>query len=397
VATYQYIARKVSGEEVAGVMVADSPAAVVRALDERKLFPVKVDEQAMPRGTFGRRRIGAKDLSLLYGQLSDLLGAGVPALRALDTLSRSIVNQRLASLVRQIREQVAAGESLADAMAQQPDVFTTLHVAMVRAGEQGGFLEQVLSNLSAFLERQDELRNKVLGAMVYPLLVVTVGVVVAALLLIFLVPQFKGFFEGMTVPLPTRILFGFSDFFSTFWPVVVLGVLVAASSAWGFVRSERGRRIWEIWRLKMPVLGRILRLVAITRFCRILGMMLEGGVPLLDALGIAKDATGSLVLAEAIGEATENVRAGETLAEPLSASGYFPPEILEMISVAEESNQLERTLLQIADTVERRTNRQVDLGVRLIEPMILIMLAAGIGVFAVALVYPIFSMAGSIQ
>jgi len=397
VATYQYIARKVSGEEVAGVMVADSPAAVVRALDERKLFPVKVDEQAMPRGTFGRRRIGAKDLSLLYGQLSDLLGAGVPALRALDTLSRSIVNQRLASLVRQIREQVAAGESLADAMAQQPDVFTTLHVAMVRAGEQGGFLEQVLSNLSAFLERQDELRNKVLGAMVYPLLVVTVGVVVAALLLIFLVPQFKGFFEGMTVPLPTRILFGFSDFFSTFWPVVVLGVLVAASSAWGFVRSERGRRIWETWRLKMPVLGRILRLVAITRFCRILGMMLEGGVPLLDALGIAKDATGSLVLAEAIGEATENVRAGETLAEPLSASGYFPPEILEMISVAEESNQLERTLLQIADTVERRTNRQVDLGVRLIEPMILIMLAAGIGVFAVALVYPIFSMAGSIQ
>jgi len=396
VATYAYIARKVSGEEVAGVMVADSPAAVVRALDERELFPVKVDEQAVPRGTFGRRRIGAKDLSVLYGQLSDLLGAGVPALRALDTLGRSIVNPRLAALVRQIRERVAAGESLADAMAQQPAVFTTLHVAMVRAGEQGGFLEQVLSNLSAFLERQDELRNKVLGAMVYPLLVLTVGLVVATLLLIFLVPQFKGFFEGLEVPLPTRMLFGVSEFFANFWPVVVLAAAVAASATWGFVRSDRGRRVWETWRLKLPVLGRILRLVAITRFCRILGMMLEGGVPLLDALGIAKDATGSLVLAEAVGEATENVRAGETLADPLSDSGYFPPEILEMIAVAEESNQLERTLLQIADTVERRTNRQVDLGVRLIEPMILIMLAAGIGVFAVALVYPIFSMAGSI-
>ena len=395
-ATYAYIARKVSGEEVAGVMVADSPAAVVRALDERELFPVKVDEQAVPRGTFGRRRIGAKDLSVLYGQLSDLLGAGVPALRALDTLGRSIVNPRLAALVRQIRERVAAGESLADAMAQQPAVFTTLHVAMVRAGEQGGFLEQVLSNLSAFLERQDELRNKVLGAMVYPLLVLTVGLVVATLLLIFLVPQFKGFFEGLEVPLPTRMLFGVSEFFANFWPVVVLAAAVAASATWGFVRSDRGRRVWETWRLKLPVLGRILRLVAITRFCRILGMMLEGGVPLLDALGIAKDATGSLVLAEAVGEATENVRAGETLADPLSDSGYFPPEILEMIAVAEESNQLERTLLQIADTVERRTNRQVDLGVRLIEPMILIMLAAGIGVFAVALVYPIFSMAGSI-
>jgi len=139
------------------------------------------------------------------------------------------------------------------------------------------------------------------------------------------------------------------------------------------------------------------RLVAITRFCRILGLMLAGGVPLLEALGIAKDATGSMLLSESIGEAAENVRAGETLAEPLGVSGFFPPEVLEMIAVAEESNQLEKTLLQIADTVERRTNRQVDLGVRLIEPMILIMLAAGIGIFAVALVYPIFSMAGSIQ
>ncbi|MBL7140181.1 MAG: type II secretion system F family protein [Planctomycetes bacterium] len=396
-ATYKYVARKASGEEVAGAMQADNPAAVVRALDERNLFPVKVNEQEAPRGALGRRRIGAKDLSILYGQLSDLLGAGVPALRALDTLGRSIVNKRLAALVRQIRERVAAGASLADAMAQQPDVFTTLHVAMVRAGEQGGFLEQVLANLSAFLERQDELRNKVLGAMVYPLLVMTVGLVIGTALLIFLVPQFKAFFEGLTVPLPTRMLFRVSDVFANFWPLMLLVVLIGASAVWGFVRSDRGRRAWDVWRLKMPVLGRILRLVAITRFCRILGMMLEGGVPLLDALTIAKDATGSLVLAETIGEATENVRAGETLAAPLGESGYFPAEILEMIAVAEESNQLERTLLQIADTVERRTNRQVDLGVRLIEPMILVMLAAGIGVFAVALVYPIFSMAGSIQ
>ena len=396
-ATYKYVARKASGEEVAGAMQADNPAAVVRALDERNLFPVKVNEQEAPRGALGRRRIGAKDLSILYGQLSDLLGAGVPALRALDTLGRSIVNKRLAALVRQIRERVAAGASLADAMAQQPDVFTTLHVAMVRAGEQGGFLEQVLANLSAFLERQDELRNKVLGAMVYPLLVMTVGLVIGTALLIFLVPQFKAFFEGLTVPLPTRMLFRVSDVFANFWPLMLLVVLIGASAVWGFVRSDHGRRAWDVWRLKMPVLGRILRLVAITRFCRILGMMLEGGVPLLDALTIAKDATGSLVLADAIGEATENVRAGETLAVPLNESGYFPAEILEMIAVAEESNQLERTLLKIADTVERRTNRQVDLGVRLIEPMILVMLAAGIGVFAVALVYPIFSMAGSIQ
>ena len=398
VPTFEYVAKTIAGEEVAGRIQAESHAAVVRALDERRLFPVSVAEQGQDQsGPLGRRRIGAKDLSVLYGQLSDLLGAGVPAMRALETLGRATVNKRLAGLIRTILEDVAAGQSLADALAREPETFKPLHVAMIRAGEQGGFIEEVLANLSTFLERQDELRNKVLGAMIYPILVLTVGVVVGAGLLVFLVPQFKTFFEGMDVPWPTRLLFGISDAVVFVWPLALLALAVGGVAAWGFVRSERGRRVWDGWRLRLPVLGRILRLVAITRFCRILGMMLAGGVPLLEALTIAKDATGSTLLSESIGEATENVRAGETLADPLGASGFFPPEVLEMIAVAEESNQLEKTLLQIADTVERRTNRQVDLGVRLIEPMILILLAAGIGVFAVALVYPIFSMAGSIQ
>jgi len=149
--------------------------------------------------------------------------------------------------------------------------------------------------------------------------------------------------------------------------------------------------------LKIPVMGRAARLIAITRFCRVLGTMLKNGVPVLQALAISKDATGSIVLADSIEEAAENVRAGETLAEPLKASGYFPADILEMVAVAEESNQLEKTLLQIADTVERRTNRQVDLAVRLIEPLILVAMAAGVGFFGIALVYPIFSAAGAMH
>jgi len=398
VARFEYVAKTVAGEQVAGHIQAESHAAVVRALDQRRLFPVTVtEEREEGGGVLGGRRIGAKALSVLYGQLSDLLAAGVPAMRALETLGRATVNKRLAWLIRNVLEGVAAGQSLADAFAERPDVFKPLHVAMIRAGEQGGFIEEVLANLSSFLERQDELRNKVLGAMVYPVLVLTVGIAVATGLMVFLVPQFKTFFEGMDVPWPTRLLFGVSDVVVHVWPLALLLVVIGAAGAWALVRSDRGRRLYDGWRLRAPVLGRILRLVAITRFCRILGLMLAGGVPLLEALGIAKDATGSMLLSESIGEAAENVRAGETLAEPLGVSGFFPPEVLEMIAVAEESNQLEKTLLQIADTVERRTNRQVDLGVRLIEPMILIMLAAGIGIFAVALVYPIFSMAGSIQ
>lgn len=396
-ATYQYIAKTGGGEEVAGLIQAESEAAVVRALDERRLFPVRVTPQDQVAKGRTSGRVRTRDVGLLYGQLSDLLGADVPVMRALEILARSTVNKRLAGYIGRVREDVAAGKSLADAMAVYPDVFRSLHVAMVRAGERAGFLEEVLANLAGFLERQDELRNKVLGAMAYPLLVATVGVIVGAGLLVFLVPQFKTLFDGVAVPLPTRLLFAASDVAGTLWPLLVLGLGAGATGTWGFFRSERGRRLWDGWRLRIPVLGRVARLVAITRFCRVLGTMLANGVPLLESLAISKDATGSIILADSIEEASENVRAGETLAEPLSKSGFFPVEILEMIAVAEESNRMEKTLLQIADTVERRTNRQVDLGVRLIEPLILVALASGIAVFAIALVYPIFSMAGSIR
>lgn len=395
-ATYQYLAKTVGGKEVTGLIQAETEAAAVRALDERHLFPVRVATHERTEKGFRSGRVRARDLAILYGQLSDLLGADVPALRALDILSRSTVNRRLAGHINRVREDLAAGKSLADAMAVFPDVFKPLHVAMVRAGERAGFLETVLANLAQFLERQDELRNKVLGALVYPLLVVTLGIIVGTIVLAAVVPQFRDLFEDIPVPWPTRVLFAISGVFQTVWPLLLLGGVVAVVGVWSFMASERGRRLWDGWRLKIPVIGRTTRLVAVTRFCRILGMMLAGGVPLLESLAISKDATGSLTLSDSIAEASENVRAGETLAEPLRTSGFFPVEILEMIAVAEESNQLEKTLVQIADTVERRTSRQVDLGVRLMEPLILIALAAGIAVFAVALIYPIFSMAGSI-
>ena len=395
-ATYQYLAKTTDGREVTGLIQAETEAAAVRALDERRLFPVRVTTHERTEKGFRSGRVRSRDLAVMYGQLSDLLGADVPALRALEILSRSTINRRLAGHINRVREDVAAGKSLADAMAVFPAVFRPLHVAIVRAGERAGFLETVLANLSLFLERQDELRNKVRGAMVYPLLVMTVGMIVGIVVLAAIVPQFRDLFEDIPVPWPTRVLFAVSGGFQTAWPLVLLGAVVAVVSVWSFMASAHGRQLWDSWRLKVPVIGRIARLVAITRFCRILGMMLANGVPLLESLAISKDATGSLALAESIGEASENVRAGETLAEPLRASGFFPLEILEMIAVAEESNQLEKTLQQIADTVERRTSRQVDLGVRLIEPLILIALAAGIAVFAAALIYPIFSMAGSI-
>ncbi len=396
--TFQYIARTAAGETVSGAIQADSEGAVVRALDEKRLFPVRVTQQGRESRRSSSGRVRPRNVGVLYGQLADLLRADVPVLRALEILTRSTVNPRLAVLVGKVRDDVAAGKGLADSMAAYGQVFTPLHVAMVRAGERAGFLEDVLGNLSDLVERQDELQGKILGAMAYPILLAGIGTVIITLVLAVLVPQFRPLFEGLPqIPLPTRVLFVLSDAVRTAWPVILLLAVLGVGGGWAFLSNTYGRRAWDRWRLKIPVMGRAIRLLAITRFCRVLGMMIKNGVPLLQALAISKDATGSMALAEGIEAAAENVRAGETLAEPLKVSGFFPAEILEMIAVAEESNQLEKTLLGIADTVERRTNRQVDLVVRLIEPAILVVMASGIGFFGVALIYPIITMAGAMK
>jgi len=199
------------------------------------------------------------------------------------------------------------------------------------------------------------------------------------------------------LPLPSRILFAASDALrGQAMPVVAIAGLIVAA-VWSALRSRQGRELWAIWQLKIPLAGTAVRMVAITRFCRVLGTMLANGITILQALEIARDATGNALLAGAVDKAVEDVRAGESLAEQLRNSGLFPDEITEMIAVGEESNQLEKVLLQIADTVERRTNRQVDAAVRLIEPLLLMMMAGVIGFIAVGLLYPIFTMAQTMR
>jgi len=396
--SYQYVARTAAGEEVTGLMQADNESAVARTLDERQLFPVRVVEQGEPR-TAARRggKIAMRHVGGVYGQLSDLLKAGVPMLRALDTLARASFNRNLTTVIQKVRDDVAAGRTLSDAMNEHPRAFTSLHTAMIRAGEQAGFLEDVLANLAAFIERVDDLRSRVRGAMIYPLMLTVFGLAAMTFILIFLVPQFKPVFRNMPLPLPTVLLFALSEMLVHHWFLMAALLLLAGLGIHGMLTSQWGKMKWERWRLKMPVLGRVTTMVSITRFCRILGTMMANGVPIIQALTISKDATGCLVLAESIEKATENVRAGEPLAEPLKVSGLFPAEIIEMIAVAEESNQLEKVLVQIADTVERRTNRQVDLAVRLVEPIILVLIAGAIGFMAVGLYYPIFNMAKTLR
>jgi general secretion pathway protein F/type IV pilus assembly protein PilC len=394
-ATFQYLARTAAGDEVSGLIQADNETAAARALDERKLYPVRVMEQRAAR-RLGGGKVRLREVGVMYGQLSDLMKAGVPLLRGLETISKTGAGAGLAAVLHKVAEAVSGGKALAEAMADQPQAFPNLHVAMVRAGEKAGFLEDVLANLSQFIERVDEMRSKIRGALIYPLVLTSLGVSVTMFMLVWFVPRLKTILQGAHPPAATRVLFALSEALNEHWPIV-LGVLAAVvTGIWAFVNSRTGRRVWERWRLKIPGAGKIICTLSITRFCRVLGTMLHNGVPILQALSISKDATGSLVLAENIEQAAESVRSGETLTEPLRASGLFPSQILEMIAIAEESNQLDRVLVEVAETVERRTDRAVDQAVRLIEPLVLVMMAAGIGLLAYALLTAIMSMAQSL-
>ena len=396
-ADFQYQAKNAAGDTVTGTVAAETEAVALRILSERNLFPLTIASAgAGGRRRSVRHRVRTRDVGILYGQLADLIGAGVPLLRALDTLVKSTVNPRLVAVLREVRASVADGRSLTDSLREYPEVFPTLHTAMVQAGERASFLEDVLRSLAGFLERLDELRHKVIGAMIYPALLAAVGSLVLTGALLFFVPRFEPLLGDAPKPLPTELVFGLSRALRGYWYLLALGATGIGVLAWGAVASERGRRLFEEWRLRVPVIGDALRLLAITRFCRILGTMLANGVPILQALAIARGATGSQLLFDRITQAMENVRGGKPLTEPLRQGGYFPEQILAMIRVAEESNRLDKVLLTIADTVERRTNRQVDQAVRLLEPLILCLVAMAIGFLALGLLLPIFTMASAL-
>jgi general secretion pathway protein F len=394
---FSYTALSEAGAQTSGTLEADSQAAALRALAEKRLFPVTVSgNDSASDGKPRRRRIKSADLGMLYAQLADLLGSGVPLLRSLDSLIKSAVNPDLKQLLREVRTSVAEGQTFTDTLRQYPDVFPTLHTAMIQAGERAAFLEEVLRSLAGFLERFEELRSKVMGALIYPALLATLGTLVMVAALIFFVPKFEPLLASAKKPLPSELLFAASRIVRSYWYVLIPVFTGLAAGLWTAIRNEKHRRTLESWQLRIPVVGNALRLLAITRFCRILGTMLANGVPLLQALRISKDATGSLILADRIAEATEAVRDGKRLSEPLAEGGFIPEQILAMITVAEESNKLQEVLVQIADTVERRTNRQVDQAVRLIEPVILCAVAAAIGFLALGLLLPIFTMASAL-
>lgn len=397
-ATFTYKAKTTAGQTVNGVLTAESRQAAMRTLDERSLFPILVNEGGKvdrPTLTGRRKKVKLKALTTFYSQLADLLRAGVPVLRSIDVLARSASNPLLSEILKEIYADVSSGQTLADSMSKHSNVFNDLAVAMIRAGEQGGFLEDVLSRIAIFTERQDELRNKLIGSMIYPCVLMFAGVTVVVLLMLTVVPKIRGFLDRAEKPWITDALFASSDFLQTQGHYVLGAIVIILLVGVPLLRSEEGQLRMDRFKLKAPVVGPVILMVAVCRFCRILGTMLHNGVPILQSLKISKDSAGNRILAEEIGKAADNVQRGEPLAGPLGACKLFPPDIVDMISVAEESNNLEKVLVQIADSNEARTGRQIDLAVRLLEPVMLMVMAVVVLLIAMALLVPILRMSAA--
>ena len=292
---------------------------------------------------------------------------------------------------------MAGGTSLGDAMGQHPSVFSPLHSSMVRAGESGGFLEEVLGRIAIFSEKQDELRNKVVGSMIYPTILVVAGGAVLLVVMFVVVPRIRPYLREETFNVFTHVVFWACDVLKAHYTLILVAALSVLFGLYTFANTESGKRMIDKFKLRAPLLGNILTMVAICRFCRILGTMLRNGVPILQAMKISKDSAGNDILAQVIEESGDSVKKGAALSEPLGACGLFPPTIVDMISVAEESNNLENVLVQIAETNEARTGRQIDLAVRIVEPVLLVFMAMLVFCILMAVLLPILTMGSAVM
>lgn len=393
---FAYIARSLAGQRLTGTITAASQREAVATLAGRELFPVEVKPSGTVKPTTATTRVPSSRVTPVYSQLAALLRSGVPLLRSLTVIREQSSHPALTAVLEDVRARVEDGASLAEAMARHPGAFGELPVSMVRAGGEGGFLEESLDRVAAFTDQQAELRSKVLGALAYPVILSVIGTLVVTGLVVFAVPMVEDLFarlkERGELPWMTEALLALSAFLKR-WGVLVAGGIAVGLYALGqWLATPGGRDALDRLRLRLPILGPIDRSLAVARLCRVLGTLLKGGVPIVRALAISADSTGNRVLSSVVTAAAENIRGGDSLAEPLAASRVFPRDVVEMIAVAEQSNSLEVVLNQVADSLERSTWRKIDLLVRLLEPLMLLVLAGVVLLVVIALLLPVIKL-----
>lgn len=394
--TFKWTGKALKGGVQTGEMTANSRDEVVSALRKKGITPTVISE-TKPSKKVGQKKqkITDKDLVVFTRQFATMFTAGIPIVQSLDILSKQIDNKTFGGVIAQIKGDVETGTTLADALKKHPKIFDDLYSNLVDAGEAGGVLDGVLNRLAGYIEKAAKLKKKVKGAMIYPVIVMSVAVLVVAIIMIFVIPIFAKIFSemGAKLPAPTQSIIWLSGFLGGVGGVVLFAGLIGTIFGIKQYRSTAaGRMVTDRLLLKVPVMGDLLRKVAVARFTRTLGTLLNSGVPILDALEICARSSGNKVVEEVVFGVKKEVASGKTVAEPLSQSEVFPPMVVQMISVGESTGALDQMLTKIADFYDDEVDNAVANLTTMLEPMLMVFLGTTIGYIVVALYLPIFKM-----
>ena len=418
---YNYVAMDSRGKETKGTLEVASQNEAIGRVKEMGLFPTKIVEidkaekadqkAAKPTAKAGKKgggvnisikipglsgRVKSKVLTTFTRQLATLVDAGLPLLRGLRVLEKQERNPTLKNIIAELALSIEGGSTFSEGLAQHPKVFNRLYVNMVKAGELGGVLEVVLTRLSEFMEKAQKIKGKVIAAMFYPVAVLVVAVAILIILMVKVVPQFKSVFEGMLegaqLPAFTRLVLGISEAVKDHIVYTMGGLAAFVVLFMLFIKTRFGRRVFDKFKLKMPVIGPVVSKVAISRFTRTLGTLVSSGVPILQALTIVKETAGNVIVSNAVASIHESVKEGETITAPLEASGVFPPMVISMVDVGEQTGALPEMLLKIADNYDDEVDNAVAAMTSLLEPIMIVFLAVIVGSIVIALFLPLIKL-----
>lgn len=401
---YKYEVKKNPRETVTGLLEAESQQAAVNRLREMGYHPLSIAEHQPEVARKGLavqrfRKIRQRDVNLFFRQLANLMDAGLPLIRALTTLIAETENPRMVEVLRQLRVSVQKGRTLAESLADHPHIFPTMYPNMVRAGETGGMLEEVLLRIAAFGEKTDELKHKVVGALIYPAFLVLVGTTALFVLLSFVFPKLIELFEDFNAPLPiaTRIVMAICSFMSRWWWLILMLLALFVIGARQYIATSRGRFQVDKGLLRTPLLGPVLQRVEISKFARTLGTLIDNGVPILSALRIVVDTLTNRALAHEVSSVHDEISEGESLNEALRRREHFPPSVVNMLAVGEESGKLGEACRRIADVYDAEVDRAIGAMTSLLEPTLILIMGFFVGFLVIAMLLPMFQVHSLIQ
>jgi type IV pilus assembly protein PilC len=394
--TYLWKGKTAKGEILSGEYQAADKNEVGEYLRKRRMVIVSIKKKpkSQPLGFLKKKGVGVKDLAVFTRQFATMVNAGLPLVQCLDVLGRQLDKPQFKEVVLQVTADVEGGSTLAEALEKHPRVFSDLYVNMIAAGEAGGILDVILGRLAVFLEKADALQRKVKGAMTYPIIVLTVAGGACIFMLMFVIPVFAKMFSdfGGTLPAPTRIVMGLSDFIRGYWWALAGGAAAVTFAFKRYRATENGLRNTDKAAMRIPIIGTVLLKSAVARFTRTLGTLIGSGVPILQGLEITSRTAGNKVIQEAIQQTAKSISQGDTIAQPLKESGVFPPMVVQMIGIGEQTGALDEMLNKIANFYDDEVDSAVEALTAAIEPIMIVLMGGMVGSMLVAMYLPMFKM-----